>query len=159
MIIELYREHSAKGWMHGKLVIDGLFRMYTLEDEQREKKVYGETAIPSGTYKLELVDSARFGKDTISLVDVPNFHYIRVHCGNTDEDTHGCILVGRRRFNDRISDSRLALADLKLLVIPPLERGEDVWLRIHNAPGARYVDTNNDCPEFECDNPQDFAQG
>lgn len=151
MIIELYREHSAPEWMHGKLVIDGLFRMYTLEDCQREYKVHGKTAIPSGTYQLELVNSAAFGPDTISLIDVPEFSYIRIHSGNTNEDTSGCILVGRRQFNDRVADSRLALADLKLLIIEPLKNGEELEIVIHNAPGARYIDTGNPVPEFKTD--------
>lgn len=125
--------------------------MYTLEDEQRELKLHGETAIPSGCYTIELVNSGRFGPDTLSLVDVPGFKYIRIHAGNSSADTEGCILVGKQRLSNRIADSRIALSELKQLVVPLIAAGDTVELYIHNAPGARYIDSGNDCPEYEVD--------
>jgi len=89
----------------GSMYIDNLFVCYTLEDEYRAKKVWGETRIPAGRYELELNNdfgknkkySKRFPdihKGMIHLLNVPGFKYILIHIGNTDVDTAGCILVG-----------------------------------------------------------------
>jgi hypothetical protein len=89
----------------GLLFIDGIFQCYTLEDEYRAKKKWGETRIPKGNYRILLRKSGlthnkykkRFPemhKGTLHLQDVPGFEYILIHIGNKDEDTAGCILVG-----------------------------------------------------------------
>ena len=90
------------------------FLAYTLEDEQRNKKVYGETRIPDGTYKLDLRKtggyhqkySKRFKDIHIGMLhvtNVPGFEYILIHCGNTDEHTAGCLLVGDSQENNQIT--------------------------------------------------------
>ena len=90
------------------------FLAYTLEDEQRDTKVYGETRIPNGTYKLGLRKeggyhqkySKRFPDIHVGMLhvlDVPNFEYILIHCGNTDEHTAGCLLVGDSQENNQIT--------------------------------------------------------
>ena len=90
------------------------FLAYTLEDEQRDKKIYGETRIPNGTYKLQLRKeggyhqkySKRFPDIHIGMLhvtNVPNFDYILIHCGNTDEHTAGCLLVGDSQENNQIT--------------------------------------------------------
>ena len=89
------------------------FLAYTLEDEYREQKKYGETRIPDGIYKLGLRTvggynqkySKRFADIHIGMLhvlDVPNFEYILIHCGNTDEHTAGCLLVGDSQENNQI---------------------------------------------------------
>tara|TARA_R110002074_G_scaffold50127_3_gene127675 strand:- start:915 stop:1412 length:498 start_codon:yes stop_codon:yes gene_type:complete len=90
------------------------FLAYTLEDEYRNEKKYGETRIPNGTYKLGLRKeggynskySKRFSDFHIGMLhvlDVPNFEYILIHCGNTDEHTAGCLLVGDSQENNQIT--------------------------------------------------------
>ena len=90
------------------------FLAYTLEDEQRDKKVYGETRIPNGTYELGLRKvggynekySKRFSGIHIGMLhvlNVPGFEYILIHCGNTDEHTAGCLLVGDSQENNQIT--------------------------------------------------------
>ena len=99
--------------------IDGLwqqkkFLAYTLEDEQRDTKVFGETRIPNGDYKLGLRKvggyHARYTKrfphihlGMLHVLDVPGFEYILIHCGNTDEHTAGCLLVGDSQENNLIT--------------------------------------------------------
>ena len=90
------------------------FLAYTLEDEYREQKEFGETRIPDGTYQLGLRTiggynqkySKRFADIHIGMLhvlDVPNFEYILIHCGNTDENTAGCLLVGDSQENNQIT--------------------------------------------------------
>ena len=91
------------------------FLAYTLEDEYRGEKVYGETRIPNGTYKLGLRTtggyhqkySKRFPDIHVGMfhvLNVPNFEYILIHCGNTDEHTAGCLLVGDSQENNQIKE-------------------------------------------------------
>lgn len=111
MRLELYRfssqNESTLGILH--IVNDETnqkdFLCFTLEDQKREVKVYGETRIPKGTYQIEYRKeggyhnkySKRFPsihRGMLEIRDVPNFTHILLHCGNTDDDTDGCLLVG-----------------------------------------------------------------
>ena len=105
MIVTVQRLYANAEETIGVLYIDGVFHCYTLEDEQRTKKVYGETRIPAGDYDCELrvegSHHARYSKKfpgfhrgMIHLLHVPNFKWILYHIGNTDDDTAGCILCG-----------------------------------------------------------------
>lgn len=102
----------------GKLYIDGKFQCFTLEDEFRTIKVKDETRIPSGTYGVIWTYSNRFKRDMLLLEQVPGFAGIRIHSGNTDKDTSGCILVGESVSDTRLSASRSALTKLELKVVP-----------------------------------------
>ena len=82
------------------------FLAFTLEDAYREQKLKHETRIPKGRYQVKLRKEGGFNKQYIGkfgtefhrgmlhVQDVPNFSYILIHCGNTKEDTSGCLLVG-----------------------------------------------------------------
>jgi hypothetical protein len=87
----------------GRITVDGLFISDSIEDKVRvlnsiEDKVYGETAIPAGTYKADIYFSKKFGYKVIRLFDVPYFSGIYIHKGNTAKDSLGCIIVG---YNDK----------------------------------------------------------
>jgi hypothetical protein len=58
------------------------------------------------------------------LLAVPNFDGIRIHPGNTDADTEGCILVGVERLQDRIGQSKIAFEKLfdRLLTAAKIEK-------------------------------------
>ena len=111
MRLELYRYSSQKDSTLGLLFIindetnQKDFLCFTLEDEKRAVKVYGETRIPEGTYKIEYRKeggyhnkySKRFASIHSGMLEirgVPNFTHILLHCGNSDVDTDGCLLVG-----------------------------------------------------------------
>lgn len=91
----------------GKLYIDGVYECDTLEDKVRDKKIKGITAIPAGTYKIDITYSNRFKKIMPLLLDVPGFEGIRIHSGNTSEDTSGCILVGQNKEKGKLINSRM----------------------------------------------------
>ncbi len=127
MKLEVIRFSSGTDSTNGLLLevieqgneIDGLwqqkkFLAYTLEDEQRDTKVLGETRIPNGVYKLGLRKvggyHAKYSKrfphihiGMLHVLDVPGFEYILIHCGNTDEHTAGCLLVGDSQENNQIT--------------------------------------------------------
>ena len=96
MKFEVIRERFLEDRTLGRLEIDGKFVCYTLEDKVRDAgvKVYGQTAIPAGTYKVT-VEPFRGNKDKMYpyLHDVPMFKGICIHGGNKPEDSLGCILV------------------------------------------------------------------
>lgn len=100
---------------------DHIFLCYTLEDpvrevenqEVKEWKIYGETAIPRGIYNLAYTYSNRFMKYTIQLMNVPGFSGIRIHAGNKSNDTEGCILVGKEYMKDTVLKSKIAVNELE----------------------------------------------
>lgn len=131
MNIKVTRQHFTENCTIGELTIEGDdFKCYTLEDKDRkltsedspefisDMKVYGKTAIPYGTYELAVTFSNRFKRFLPILLNVKGFEGIRIHTGNDDGDTHGCLLVGTEKdvVNNRILNSRTAFAELMLLI-------------------------------------------
>jgi len=126
--MKLTRDVFSPEFTLGKLVINSLM-LYSVEDCVRDgPKIPSATAIPAGKYKVVITFSNRFQKHLPLLLDVPGFSGIRIHSGNTSEDTEGCILVGTGRTKGGVSNSRYAMS----LLMDELEamRGKDVWLEI-----------------------------
>jgi hypothetical protein len=117
MKLQLKRRFFAPTYTIGTLSIDGVPFCDVIEDVNRDKnhdgdlsdpgeaKVYGKTAIPFGTYKVVITPSARFKRELPLLLDVPEFEGIRIHSGNTNEDTHGCLLVGDNKVKGKVINS------------------------------------------------------
>ena len=121
------------------------FLCYTLEDEYRDDKVMGETRIPAGTYRLSLREWGGFHeryarrfrdmhKGMLWVRDVPDFTNILIHCGNTDEHTSGCLLIGQTQTNNRASPdgfvgrSTEAYVNVYPMVADALEAREEVTI-------------------------------
>lgn len=138
MKLELHREPSVKGATFGQLYVDGQIECFTLEDQIRPagEKVFGETAIPAGTYAVTLENSPRFGPDTLTVNAVPGFDGVRMHGGNKKEDTEGCVLVGdhidRNAMTISGAQADNVLAHLKAKVKAALDAGHTVALVIVN---------------------------
>jgi hypothetical protein len=114
MKLKLIRIYKAETYTIGKLYVDGELFSDVLEDKVRPngEKVYGQTAIPAGTYKVILNMSNRFKCIMPLLLNVPNFEGIRIHSGNTSEDTHGCLLVGKNTEKGKVTESRKIFKNL-----------------------------------------------
>lgn len=128
MKLELKRTDKQKDCTIGELYVDGKFECYTLEDVVRDngQKVNGATAIPPGKYDLVINFSNRFQKLLPLLLNVPNFEGVRIHTGNTSQDTEGCVLVGRVKSGNTISESKLAFAHL----FPQLQAAKSITITI-----------------------------
>ena len=123
MKLKVLRKHLKSDYTIGEMHIDyedgrgWQFFCHTLEDKVRdlnkdgdlndegEGKVYGETAIPYGKYKMIVNQSPKFGLSPL-ILDVPHFEYIRIHAGNTNVDTHGCLLLGVNNKRGMVTDSK-----------------------------------------------------
>lgn len=118
MIIKVKRVAFKKDYTIGDLYINGVWIANTLEDRDRglddsmneedikKKKVYGETAIPYGTYKVSITYSNKFKKMLPLIENVKGFSGIRIHSGNTAKDSLGCILVGENKEVGKVINSR-----------------------------------------------------
>lgn len=118
MTLTLDRKYKLPTYTIGKLYIDGEYFCDTLEDKDRgltdsmsvseisKLKIKGETAIPTGKYKVTVTYSNRFKKMMPLINDVKGFEGIRIHSGNTDKDTEGCILVGFNKIKGNVINSR-----------------------------------------------------
>lgn len=139
MIITVRRIAMKDTYTIGKLYIDGVYFCDTIEDKDRglddsmeesvikERKVYGETAIPLGTYKVEITYSPKFKKNLPLLIGVKGFEGIRIHSGNTAKDSLGCIIAGRNKKVGMVLDSRATMT--KLLKVLTSTK-ENIWLTI-----------------------------
>lgn len=133
MRLFLARRHGTKDYTAGRLYLDGTLECYTLEDEEREVKVNGKTAIPCGTYRVTVTYSNRFKKPLPLLLDVPNFAGVRIHAGNQTADTEGCILVGADDGNWQdawLGRSREAFNRLFPKIQAAVNANEEVWITI-----------------------------
>lgn len=137
MELTLKRIAKRPDYTIGRLFVDGEYLCDTLEDTDRgltqamaieeikRIKVAGQTAIPSGKYCVFLTPSPKFGRVLPLVYDVPGFSGIRIHAGNTERDTHGCILVGENKIVGRVINSRNTL-DMLMKVLD----GQDITINI-----------------------------
>lgn len=123
MKITIERKYKKDTYTIGKLYIDGVYLCDTLEDKDRNldssmslenilaNKIYGETAIPYGTYSAEVTYSPKFKRDLLLIKDVKGFEGIRVHSGNFASNSLGCVLCGKNTHVGMLSESKKTLED------------------------------------------------
>lgn len=134
MKLVLKRINNQDNYCEGKLYIDGIYQCDVIEDVDRgltnemsvteiqSKKVYGETAIPKGTYQITLdVVSPKFKNRSWAtfcegklprLLDVPGFEGVLIHVGNEASNSLGCLLVGQKTKDGWVSNSTQTFKDL-----------------------------------------------
>lgn len=133
----------------GDLYYDGKPFGFVVEDVDRgltqgqslaelaQRKVQGKTAIAAGVWPIVLEASPKYGPDTLTVL-VQGHRYIRIHVGNDEDDTEGCICPGLHLAPDGKSTvkSTEAVAWLRKQLVPHLAAGGQVWLRITRDGGA-----------------------
>lgn len=92
-------------------------------------KVPGATAIPAGTYEIRDTWSPRFRRMMLEVIDVPGFRGIRIHSGNTADDTEGCLIPGLKQTPTGVAYSRPAIEQLNRDIRAKLRTGP-VWITI-----------------------------
>lgn len=111
------RIFKGENYTIGHLYIDGKYFSDVLEDPVRllndyEDKVYGKTAIPEGVYQVKLTYSPRFKRVLPEILNVQFFKGIRIHSGNTADDSEGCLLVGENKVKGKVINSKKTLERL-----------------------------------------------
>lgn len=152
MNITIKRTFKADKYTIGKLYVNGIYECDTLEDTDRgltkdsplseiqSKKVYGETAIPTGTYKIDMnTVSPKFkdrswakfcGGKLPRLIDVPGYSGVLIHVGNKPADTLGCILVGDNKIKGQVINSTSTFQELYSLMLKAKVAGEEITITI-----------------------------
>lgn len=118
MKLQLIRIANRPTYCIGRLYIDGKYVCDVIEDVDRglddsmsvseilKKKIKAKTAIPCGTYKIEITYSPKYKRLMPLLLNVKGYSGIRIHSGNTSKDTEGCLLVGKNTKVGMVTDSR-----------------------------------------------------
>lgn len=139
MNIRLIRSVFTDTAIMGKLYLNEEFFAFTCEDKDRNlhgdasKKVYGKTAIDEGRYEVICSYSEHFSRYLPLLLKVPCFEGIRIHGGNTAQDSLGCILIGAEsNMKDRIGNCKSAVNSL-VAKLKAVEKTEKSWIEIVKA--------------------------
>lgn len=152
MELTLYRKFKLPKYSIGKLYINGEYFCDTIEDTDRglyqgmdlnwllSKKVYCETAIPYGRYRITMdVQSQKFAKKKTyqkckgflpRLLNVPAFDGILIHIGNTQYDSCGCLIVGKNTVKGKVTDSTKTFWKLYDKLSEANKKKEEIWITI-----------------------------
>lgn len=152
MKLLLKRLFKGPDYTIGKLYINDVYECDTLEDTDRGltsqmsiseielKKVYGKTAIPTGTYKIDMTTVSPKFKDRVwakpykgilpRLIDVKGYSGVLIHVGNKAEDTLGCILVGENKVKGQVVNSTATFYELMTVLLKAQSAGETIELTI-----------------------------
>lgn len=142
MELNVKRIARKDGYTIGRLFINNEYFCDTLEDTDRglkdtmqvneilAKKVKGQTAIPTGKYDVILTFSPRFKRVLPLLLSVKGYEGVRIHAGNTNKDTEGCLLVGENKAKGQVINSRATLEKLMSILLECEKRKEKVTILI-----------------------------
>ena len=134
MKLKLIRKYFNETYTIGKLYINEIYFCDTLEDTVRdltkEAKVYAQTAIPSGVYKVVVTMSNKFKRLLPLLLNVPYFIGIRIHRGNTANDSAGCILLGENKVKGKVINSTKYEIDLTNKLLSAQNNKEEITIEI-----------------------------
>lgn len=154
MQVKLKRRFKGPIYTIGSLFINNSYFCDTIEDKDRglkssdniisiqKNKVPAKTAIPTGIYSVDMnIVSPRFS--TVSfyknnanggrlprLTNVKGFEGVLIHCGNTEKDTEGCIIVGENRVKGQVINSQATFKKLYPLLLNANKKGEPITIEI-----------------------------
>lgn len=142
IVYSLQRLSFFDDYSIGVLYKNSKILCFTLEDEKRTIKINGETRIPFGTYEIKLrtfgsmserySKKFHFHKGMLHLQNVPNFSFVYIHIGNTDDDTAGCILVGNELNikKNMLIGSTLSYTELYQDMLSELNQGNKIFINV-----------------------------
>lgn len=132
MFILLHRIAKRANYTIGRLSIEDEYYCDTLEPTEREGgvKIMGRTAIPKGVYRILITYSPRMRKKAPLLLNVPNFEGVRIHAGNTYNDTEGCILCGFNTIVGKLTQSKKTTDALVAKIADALKKGDKVHIKV-----------------------------
>ena len=142
MELRLERKYRSNNYCIDKLYINGKYFSDALEDPDRgltdsmsleeikKIKIKGNTCIPYGTYNVTITYSPRFKKNLPLINNVKGFDGIRIHSGNTPQDTEGCLLLGLNKVKGRVVDSKVTVNKFIDIVQKALNKGEKITIEI-----------------------------
>ena len=142
MELRLERKYRSNNYCIDKLYINNEYFSDALEDPDRSLtdsmsleeikriKIKGNTCIPYGTYNVTITYSPRFKKNLPLINNVKGFDGIRIHSGNTPQDTEGCLLLGLNKVKGRVVDSKVTVNKFIDIVQKALNKGEKVTIEI-----------------------------
>ncbi len=142
MEIRVKRIARKDGYTIGKMYVDNAYFCDTLEDADRgladtmeideilANKLKGITAIPTGKYEVILTFSPRFKRVLPLLLNVKGFEGIRIHPGNSTEDTEGCLLVGENKEKGKVINSRATFEKLMSVLLGCEKKKEKITITI-----------------------------
>lgn len=145
MKLELKRDVFANDFTLGTLLANGKHLGFTCEDTDRKleddkdgdgnaidegEKVYSKTAIPRGRYRVALSFSHKFQKVLPEVLGVPQFSGIRIHGGNTADNSLGCPLLGASRTANGVANCKAVNDRLIALIQEAEDNGEEVWITV-----------------------------
>lgn len=140
MEFKITRSIHSDSSVIGEVTCEGSRVCYVLEDTVREIegvpvedwKIKGKTAIPRGRYEIVIDMSTRFGKLMPHLLNVAGFSGIRIHAGNTDKDTEGCLIPGTDIGVDRrsVTGSRVAVDRWTMRMMQAFNSGDRCFITV-----------------------------
>lgn len=138
MEIRLHRTVLAAAFTLGCTVFAG-HQYFSVEDTVRPLsdctriscvgKINGRTAIPAGRYEIKDTYSPKFHKKVLELQNVPGFQGVRIHSGNSADDTEGCLILGFKQSSTGVLQSNAALLQFNADVRAALKNGP-VWITL-----------------------------
>ena len=117
-------------WPSGRCVqsevfVNGEHECFGLEPPYEEAPIKPR-AITAGTYQVIVRFSQKHHQNVPGVCDVPGFEDIEIHPGNFPHDTEGCLLVGKLRGVDLVSNSKVAFVPFFTKINNAIQAGEDV---------------------------------
>lgn len=134
MKIEVIRTYMKQSYTIGRFYVDGTYMCNTMEPTRRdlstEAKVTGKTAIPEGTYLVDMSWSSKMRGRRPFIIGVPHFQGVMIHEGNIPSQTAGCILLGENSVRGMLKNSRLYVNKVCRMIEEAEYRGEVVMLQV-----------------------------